>query len=1277
MGQDQDIKRYIYAVLRRWWVVGSLSIIIGVATYFVTPSTGPNWSAFSSLAFEDPNQQPSYALPFATGLAPANNNLGNQVQAIKSPQVLRKAAIRVLSVSGMAEVPPDSSALTSEIAALSKDVTVRQGRNSNVVGITAIAPTGELAAIRANAMAEAFVEFSADDQAASVSNRLASITRQIEGLQDARNEASSVDPQSIATLEDEVAIVGEDISLLLEELNAITQFGSVSVSSIAILSSMSDTLGTVVSDLNIVQANLLLLDDRQSTISGSGAAATVTSGLIASADLLERGAAQLDGIGSDSSANYLVTSAKLIGEIEASVLVISDSLGQAADNLSEIDESSLASQGLLGQAKTAAGEATSDIQSATNLVNDALSDPGPLVNVSRLRAARDSLGSMDNDVIRLISAMRFLSEGDGATAQTEERQQIINQFQAIQAEIDVVVVDIRAVRAEEDSSLNIGSLQTAEVQAQVARNEIDTAVVALQSVGQANAVVSISEIETKLRSMSNDVLGLPQSTADVISAGDNSEQLVLELLAEVTAIESSLDTSVTQIQARRAAESESDSFIPLFVAESRAGEGLAGLTAIKNDIEELADPSGSSISLTAIKDLGNDMIQVATELRLLDSEFGQSLARGTISDSQLTELSDRAGARSSALDLIIQSMPPLRNAITDVEVYGVIKNSEGRTLDAQRELALVVSELDLMTGDHSALIGAVSLIDVLARSQQVSETVNSANEDLDGLIATVVPGEPIPEAKLRTLGDRIVASGEIVLALSANMAAIRTPETDVEARARLIAVEEQLLASSVALASASDGIEQLTSRPSALVDRAIDGAVEEGRNAGETFNAAGQHLRLIREDMNAGIVIRPDKLEVLGEDFRILEQNILAVATSLQQAETNERLPSTQMKLATMRTSSENLGLLIGTAAGQFEILGQPSDAENTLYAQLLDSQRQLQLGRLIFDSPTVSVLQRAITASSTDSDETLTNAIVGLAAGFLLGLVLVVGLEYMDKRLRGQEDIKRQLGLAPLGVIPIAVGDWNPHPQITVDTPPSSFSESLRMVRSAVDIGDRSEKAQVLMVTSPREGDGKTTIALNLARSLAMENKKVLLVDGNLHTPEIGTAFQIKDGKGLSDALRTNSAPADYVVEAEGVHILPGGEPVDNPADVLATPSFRDFLESARNDYDVIVMDSPPAIGYADTVVLAKNADGVIFTYRARHTSTGDAEDANAVMQSVGVPTVGVVLNMADDRDSGVVYPKMRRTTPHPAPKAKWRLPFLNREPRNATNRESTSKSE
>ena len=1260
MGQDLEIKRFLSAFMRRWWVLVTLSLVVGVATYFVTPNSGPEFRAFSVLLFEDPNQQPSYALPFGTGLNAGGNSLSNQVQAVRSPQVIREAASKVLGNSFIGGVPPDSADILSEISTLGKVLEIRQVGNSNRVTIAAAAETGELAAIRANAMAEAFIEYTTASQAETVSNRLESISRQLEVLQDARNDASSVDPQSIAGLEDQVAVVGEGISALLDQLKSLRKSGDAGELSFNVLSSLSETLGDVITDVDNIEANLLLLGERKTAVTGSGAGQLITSGLFTSADFLDRGSLQLERLAVEDPASSQFISAEFSAGIEQSVSEISEFLWQAADNLSEINETLLVTKGLLSQARTYANDATDSIRSATNLVNDALSNPGLQVNENRLRAARDSLSSLDDDIIVLISQMRSLSEGEGAAGQAGDRQQIANQFMAVQVEINVLVVDIRAVRGQETGSLNIGSLQTAEVQAQVANNEIENAVTALLSVGQTNAFVSVSEIESKLRLISNEVLGLPAGVTAILSAEEGGEQLGLELLAEATAVEASLEIAVLQIQARRVSETDTDAFIPLFVAESRAIKGLAGLTVIKNDIENMADPSGTSLSLIALKSFGDEMALVARNLRLLDSQFGGSLELGTISESQLAELSDEAGALNAALGFIIRSIPPLRNTINNAELYGNIRNAESRALDAQRELSLVISQLSQLTDAEFTSIGPASISDIRDRSAQITETVASAKADLDSLNAGIRPSGTVPAARLVPLRDRILAAGEIVFSLSQNMASIRAQESDVENRARLISVEQRLVSSALALTTVSDGIEQLLGRPGPLVDQAVTDASDEARLAGQNFNSAAQRLRDIRESINAGSVIRPADLVVIGQELRDVERNVLAVSASLTQAEASELLPAIQADLAFANVGSDDLGVTIDAVAAEFEALGRPSDVETTLYAQLLDSQRQLQLGRLIFDNPTVSIRQTAVSARDTTSDKSLSNGLMGLAAGFLLGMVIVFIVEYMDKRLRGQDDIKRQLGLAPIGVIPIATGDWNPHPQITADDPPSAFSESLRMVRTAVEVGREQESAQVLMVTSPNEGDGKTTIALNLARTMAMENKKVLLVDANLNTPEVALAFQLGDVRGLSDALKTDSPPDDYVVEVDGVHILPGGDAVDNPADILATRSFREFLQNARKHYDVVILDCPPAVGYPDTIVLARNADGVIITYRARHTSTTDAENANESMQSVGVPTVGVVLNMAHDGDSGVVYPKMHRTSPHPAPLPKWRLPWM-----------------
>jgi capsular exopolysaccharide synthesis family protein len=209
--------------------------------------------------------------------------------------------------------------------------------------------------------------------------------------------------------------------------------------------------------------------------------------------------------------------------------------------------------------------------------------------------------------------------------------------------------------------------------------------------------------------------------------------------------------------------------------------------------------------------------------------------------------------------------------------------------------------------------------------------------------------------------------------------------------------------------------------------------------------------------------------------------------------------------------------------------------------------------------------------------------------------------------------------------------GAGNPHHPSLNESPPQ-YLEAFRMLRT--NLGLDSSRGQVLLISSPSEEEGKTTIATNLARAVALQGRRVLLIDGNLRKPGIAAAFGLTKADGLSEFLIGENEPQDYITQADGVDILPVGSASTKSAEMLSSPRMKALLEKARQTYDVIIMDSAPVIGCADTRILAKEVDEALLVIQSRTSKLELVRDTKQALETTGVRVAGFVLTMVEPKE-------------------------------------------
>jgi capsular exopolysaccharide synthesis family protein len=202
----------------------------------------------------------------------------------------------------------------------------------------------------------------------------------------------------------------------------------------------------------------------------------------------------------------------------------------------------------------------------------------------------------------------------------------------------------------------------------------------------------------------------------------------------------------------------------------------------------------------------------------------------------------------------------------------------------------------------------------------------------------------------------------------------------------------------------------------------------------------------------------------------------------------------------------------------------------------------------------------------------------------------------------------------------------------IAVTDPGSAVAEQYRLLRTRLEDSTQGPRRQVLLVTSPQIGDGKTTTSANLALTMAQEfQQTVLLVESDLRRPTLASLFAVPEGPGLVDVLLGAAPLEDAIASVPGsaLRILPAGLPSAQSTELLGSQAMHRVMETLRAQFDRIVLDSPP-VAIADTHVLARLVDGLLLVVRAGLTQRQALERALAGVDREKV--VGVVLNEVAD---------------------------------------------
>lgn len=394
--------------------------------------------------------------------------------------------------------------------------------------------------------------------------------------------------------------------------------------------------------------------------------------------------------------------------------------------------------------------------------------------------------------------------------------------------------------------------------------------------------------------------------------------------------------------------------------------------------------------------------------------------------------------------------------------------------------------------------------------------------------------------------------------------------------------------------------------------------------------------------------VKETRIEVEDLERQLVDQKQESIGSTRQQFQlTQDRYARLEAAVARQRALVDELN----ESSIQYNILKREVDSNKEIYEGLLQRLKEAGVASGLRSS-NIRIADRAEVPTARSSPRRTRTLMLATILGFFLGTGLVLLIEALDNSLKTTDDVSQRLGLPALGVVPTVEhaegrrrrpwSGWKrtteiEHPRLVYGSQTEGVDaralEAYRSLRTALLLSHSGTPPQVILVTSALPNEGKSTTVANTAIALAQTGARTLMVDLDMRRSSIADAFGLTAEQGMSTYLSGNSDVSSQIHETglPNLFLLPAGPVAPNPAELISSEKMATGIQLMREHFTYVVIDSPPTLNLADSLVTSPHADGVILVARGGKTPRRAVQRAAENLINVGAKLLGVLINDVD----------------------------------------------